>query len=705
MRVSLLLSAVSLLVSWPLFAADIEYPVTAKVDQRDTYHGTEVADPYRWLEQDVRNSDEVAAWVEQQNALTFGYLDGLPQRDAIQSRLTELWNYERFGVPIKRGDWFYYAHNNGLQNQSVVYRTKTLGEAAEVVLDPNNWSEDGTVALGGYAISDSGRYVAYSLQDGGTDWRIWRVRDTETGKDLEDELRWVKFSGVAWRQDEQGFYYSRYPEPKVGEEFQSLNKNMSVYYHKIGTPQFADTPVHARPDQPDWGFGTEVTSDGRWLVVTTWVGTDDRYRLEYLDLTAETADVKVIEDAFRAGFELIDGVGSELFFRTTLDAPMGRIVKIDLGSAEPTWQEVVSESDQVLQSVSRVGDALVLQYLEDAHSRVVAYNLAGEKQHEVALPGIGSASGFPGASTGSETHFSYSSLNRPSTIYRYDVNTGKSEAVMKPQVAFNPDDFVVKQVFYPSADGTKIPMFIAHKRGVELDGAHPTLLYGYGGFNISLRPGFSVTRLAWMDMGGIFAMANLRGGGEYGEAWHKAGTKLQKQNVFDDFIAAAEYLIDAGYTNASKLAIQGGSNGGLLVGATINQRPDLFAAALPAVGVMDMLRFHQFTAGRFWTDDYGSADNPEEFAALYAYSPYHNIRDGVAYPATLVTTADTDDRVVPGHSFKYIARLQEAHEGDAPVMIRIQTRAGHGAGKPTSMRIREYADLWAWLAHHLDMEI
>lgn len=684
----------------------LSYPETQTVDQKDDYHGTLVADPYRWLEDDVRESSEVANWVEAQNAVTFAYLDQLPARDSIEKRLTELWNFERFSVPTLRGDFYFYSHNNGLQNQNVVYRTHKLGNQAdaEVVLDPNSWSQDGTVALGGIELSPSGRYVAYGIQDGGTDWRVWHVKDMQTGKVMADELRWVKFSDIAWAADESGFYYSRYPEPDSGGEFQNLNKNMAVYFHRLGTSQTDDALVYARPDHPEWGFQAETTENGRYLIITTWLGTDDRYRLEYIDLTEAPQKVVTLEDKFEAGYTLIEAVGSQVYFLTTRGAPRTSVVKIDLsGNGPARWQEVIPEQDQVLDEASLVGGHLVLTYLQDAHARVAVHDLSGKHLRDVALPGLGSVAGFPNATTGTETHFSYSSLNRPTTVYRYDVKTGKTEPVLSPEVGFNPDDFTISQVFYPSRDGTRIPMFIAHKKGVKLDGNNPALLYGYGGFNISLTPYFSVTRLAWMDMGGVFAIANLRGGGEYGEDWHKAGTKLNKQNVFDDFIAAAEYLISKRYTRPEKLAVQGGSNGGLLVGAVINQRPDLFGAALPAVGVMDMLRFHLFTAGRFWVDDFGSAENPEEFKALYAYSPYHNIKDGTEYPATLVTTADTDDRVVPGHSFKYIARLQQAQKGKDPVLIRIQTRAGHGSGKPTSMIIREYADMWAFLVENLAM--
>ncbi|TXS90154.1 S9 family peptidase [Parahaliea aestuarii] len=687
-------------------ALALDYPKTQTVEQQDDYHGTVVQDPYRWLEQDVRESAEVAAWVEAQNKVTFGYLDDLPGRETIEQRLTALWDFERYSTPRRYGDFYFYSRNDGLQNQAVLYRSREPGVDPQVVLDPNGWSQDGTVALAEVSVSPDGRYVAYGIQDGGSDWRTWRVKDLGSGKVLDDELRWIKFSHASWAADGSGFYYSRYPEPAEGEQFQSLNTDMAVYFHRVGTAQDQDRQVYARPDHPDWGFNAEVSHSGRYLFINTWIGTDDRYRVEVIDLEDEAGRVTVLEDAFRADFSLIEVVDHTALFRSTLDAPRGRIVSYDLRQgAGGTWREVVPQQEPVLQGASLVGDKLVLDYLQDAHSKVSIHSLQGKTLREVALPGLGTVSGFASAPDDPVTYYSFSSLNRPATVYRYHVDSGKSEVALAPELAFNPDDFVVKQVFYSSADGTRVPMFIAHRKGLKLDGSNPTLLYGYGGFNISLTPTFSVTRLAWMDLGGVYAQANLRGGGEYGEAWHRAGTKLQKQNVFDDFIAAAEYLEAEKYTSPEHLGIYGGSNGGLLVGAVVNQRPDLFAAAIPAVGVMDMLRFQRFTAGRFWVDDYGSSDNPEEFKALYAYSPYHNIQKGGDYPAVLVTTADTDDRVVPGHSFKYIARLQDAQSGDEPVLIRIQTRAGHGAGKPTSMLIREYADMWAFMAAHLGLTI
>jgi len=676
----------------------LPYPETKQVKQVDDYHGTEVADPYRWLEDDVRESDEVAAWVEAQNKVTFGFLESIPERKAIEKRLTELWDFEKFGSFFKKGGRYYYFYNSGLQNQSVLYVMDSLDGEARVLIDPNTWSDDGTVALSGMSFSDDGRYMAYGIQDGGSDWRTWRVMEIEGKRVLEDELKWLKFTDTTWTKDGKGFFYSRYDEPKEGAEFQSLNLNQKVFYHRVGTSQADDVLVYSRPDHPDWGFSTEVTEDGRYLVITIWKGTDDKYRIVYKDLAEPYgAPVDLITD-FENEYSFIGNDGPVLFFQSDLDAPKRRIIAIDTRRpGRDAWKEIVPEAEDVLSGVSLVGNQFIAEYLKDARSQVKLFAMDGRFLTELELPGIGSAGGFGGKRTDTETFYSFSSFAVPPSIYRYDMITRKSTLLKRADVDFVPEDYMTEQVFYTSKDGTRVPMFLTYKKGIKRDGKNPTLLYGYGGFNISLTPRFSISRLAWMEMEGIYAQANLRGGGEYGEAWHKAGIKLEKQNVFDDFIAAAEWLIKEGYTSREKLAIQGGSNGGLLVGACMAQRPDLFGACLPAVGVMDMLRFHKFTAGRFWVDDYGSADDPEEFKALYAYSPYHNLKDGTAYPPTLITTADTDDRVVPGHSFKFAARLQEAHEGEAPVLIRIETRAGHGSGKPTSMIIEEIADQWAFL--------
>lgn len=679
-----------------------DYPQTAKVDQVDDYHGTQVADPYRWLENDVREDDKVEQWVASQNDVTFDYLKSIPERDEIEARLTELWNYEKFGIPFKQGGKYFFFKNDGLQNQSVLYVQDALDAEPKLVIDPNTWSDDGTVALADVEVSPDGKTAAYAVQDGGSDWRTIEFLNLETGEKLADKVEWMKFSGIEWAPDSSGVYYSRYPEPEEGAEFQSLNHNQAVYFHTVGTTQENDTLVYTRPDHPDWGYGAGVTDDGNFLVIIVWKGTDNRYQVAYKDLTQADSEVVMLIEGFDNDYTPIGSNGTQLLFRTDNNAPKGRIVAIDVTEPDRLI-ELVGETDNVLSSADIVGEHLVAEYLKDARSEVIVYGLDGTQIREVALPGIGSAGGFAGDAGDPETFYSFSSYNMPPTIYRYDVASGESSEFKTVSVDFDPSDYVVRQVFYTSKDGTRVPMFISHREGLELDGTNPTLLYGYGGFNISLTPSFSITRLAWMEMGGVYAVANLRGGGEYGEPWHKAGTKLNKQNVFDDFIAAGEYLVSERYTNAERLAVMGGSNGGLLVGAVVNQRPDLFGAALPAVGVMDMLRFHQFTAGRFWVDDYGSAENAEEFEALYAYSPYHNVKDGEEYPAVLVTTADTDDRVVPGHSFKYAARLQEAQAGSDPVLIRIETRAGHGAGKPTEKIIEEYADMWAFLADNLEM--
>ena len=686
--------------------SNLVYPETKTVDQVDDFHGTKVDDPYRWLEDDVRESKDVAAWVEAQNKITFAYLKNLPGRDAIEKRMTELWNYEKISAPSKEGGRYYFFRNDGLQNQNVLYMQDTLEDEPKILIDPNTWSADGTVALSGTEFSDDGKYAAYGIQDGGSDWRTWRIMEIESGKLLDDELKWIKFSGISWTPDSKGFYYSRYDEPAEGAAFQSLNLNQKVYYHTVGTAQSEDTLVYQRPDEPEWGFNAEVSEDGHYLVITVWKGTDDRYRVTIKDLRRPDSQPIDLIDNFEFEYTFIGNNGTRLLFQTNKDAPKRRIIEIDLDQpAVDHWTEIVPETENTLTSATIVNSSIIGQYLKDAKTQVRVYGLNGKFISVVKFPGIGAASGFEGKMDHTETFYSFSSFATPPSTYRYDMSTGESTLLRQAKVAFNPDDYETKQIFYESKDGTKVPMFICHKKGLVLDGNNPTLLYGYGGFNISLTPGFSVSRLTWMELGGVFAMPNLRGGGEYGEPWHKAGTRLQKQNVFDDFIAAAEWLISNKYTSSKKLAIQGGSNGGLLVGACMTQRPDLYAACLPAVGVMDMLRFHQFTAGRFWTDDYGCADNPEEFKALKAYSPYHNLQGGVQYPATLVTTADTDDRVVPGHSFKFAAQLQASQSGTAPTLIRIETRAGHGSGKPTAKIIEEAADQWAFLAKNLGMTI
>lgn len=684
----------------------MEYPTTKRVDQVDEFFGTKVADPFRWLEDDVRNSDDVKVWVEAQNKLTFSIIEQLPHRQAIEDRLTQLWDYEKYGVPFKRGDKYFYFKNNGLQNQSVLYKLDSLDAPPELLVDPNKWSEDGTDALGGMVFSDDGKLMAYGVQKAGSDWRTWHVLEVESGKKLSDELRWIKFGGVSWTSDSKGFYYSRYDEPQAEEKFQGLNLGQKVYYHTIGDEQSEDKLIHENPENPTWGFLPEVSEDGKYLVITVWQGTDDRYRVLYRELDDPKAKLKVLIDKLENEYSFLGNQGSQFYFKSDYKAPKKCVLVIDVSAPDKqNWDVIVPETDNSMESAGIVGDSLILRYLEDAKTQVKLFDLAGKFVREVEFPGIGSASGFGGRRDHTETFYSFSSFNRPPSIYRYDLESGKSELIREAKVDFDPAAYEVKQVFYNSKDGTRVPMFISHKKGLELNGKNPTLLYAYGGFNVSLTPGFSITRLQWMEMGGVFAMPNLRGGGEYGKQWHKAGTKTKKQNVFDDFIAAAEYLIAEKYTSSDTLGIQGGSNGGLLVGACMTQRPDLYGACLPAVGVMDMLRFHKFTAGRFWVDDYGSAESTiEEFQSLHAYSPYHNLVDGTEYPPTMVTTADTDDRVVPGHSFKFAARLQEAHAGSNPVLIRIETKAGHGAGKPTSKIIEEYADQWAFLVKYLGLK-
>lgn len=682
----------------------IAYPETRTVDQVDQFFGVDVRDPYRWLEADVREDDEVAAWVEAQNEVSFGYLKSLDHRDEIEDRLSTLWDFEKFTLPTKRGDRYFFRRNDGLQNQFVLFVQDGEGEPRQL-LDPNGWSEDGATALSDYEPSPDGSLVAYQVQDGGSDWRTVKVVNADTGEVLPDTIEWVKFSGVSWAKDGSGFFYSRYPEPEEGEEFQSLNHDQAVYFHRIGDDQASDRQVYARPENPEHGFAAEVSSDGATLVVTVWKGTDERFEVVLIDLeNPEAAPVDLVT-GFENDFTYVATAEGRHFFFTDKDASRGRIVSAPVDADTGVeWTEVVPESENVVSGVNVVGGRLFVIYMEDVKSAVRMFGLDGAALGEVALPGVGTASGFGGEPSDTETFFSFESFNQPDTLYRFNVETGEQKIFKQPDAPINPDDYTVRQVFYPSKDGTEIPMFIAHRKDLDLSNGAPTLLYAYGGFNVSQRPVFSVTRLAWMEMGGVYALANLRGGGEYGKAWHDAGRLLNKQNVFDDFIAAGEYLIGEGVTSNDQLAIFGGSNGGLLVGAVVNQRPDLFAAAIPAVGVMDMLRFHKFTAGRFWTDDYGNPDEEEHFANIYAYSPYHNIRDGKDYPAILVTTADTDDRVVPGHSFKYAAALQAADIGDEPHLIRIETRAGHGSGKPTDKIIEEYADMWAFLARHTGME-
>ncbi len=673
-----------------------QYPESRTVDHVDVYHGVEVKDPYRWLED--LDSEETRAWVEAQNRLTFGYLEKLPNREELRARLEELWDYEKFGTPRKWGERYFFSHNSGLQAQSVIFRLDTLdGEPVEV-LDPNQLSEDGTVALTSYRISPDGRLMAYGLAEGGSDWQEWKVLDVDANEDLADHIKWVKFSRAEWATDSSGFYYSRYEEPDEEEKLAGTNYGQRIYFHRLGEPQEMDSLIYERPDHVDWLLTGEVTDDGHYLIITVRAGSSSENAVFFKDLRNRESQVVELLNQFDARYEFVGSTESKLWFKTDLETPRSRIVEIDLEKpSRDEWKTLVSESNEALEAVSVLNNQFVCTYLRDAVAQVRIFSLDGELVGELELPGLGRVEGLSGRPDDQETFYSFSSFARPSTIFHYDLKTNESTVFRQPNLKFDPEDYETKQVFYFSKDGTQVPMFVTYRKGIQLNGQNPTILYGYGGFNIAQKPRFSLTNLVWMERGGVYALANIRGGSEYGEEWHQAGMKLNKQNVFDDFIAAAEWLIEANYTSTPYLAIEGGSNGGLLVGACLNQRPDLFGAAVAHVGVMDMLRFDQFTIGWAWVSDYGSPENPEEFKALAAYSPYHNIGSHTEYPATLVTTADHDDRVVPAHSFKYVAALQKAQAGPDPILIRIGTRAGHGAGKPTSKRIDEAADKLAFL--------
>ncbi|HKV71522.1 MAG TPA: prolyl oligopeptidase family serine peptidase [Gemmatimonadales bacterium] len=672
------------------------YPPTRKSSQVDDYHGTQVPDPYRWLE-DV-DAPETRAWVEAQNALTFAFLEGIPQREAIHRRLTELWSYERIGVPShKAGRWFYF-RNDGLQNQPVLYRTDGTPDAPPtVLLDPNLLSTDGTTALGVTAVSEDGRLLAYSVSESGSDWNVIRVKHVTTGADLPEELRWVKFSSIAWRHDGAGFYYSRYPAPAAdADPLLDVSKHHKLYYHRIGSSQDQDQLVWERPDQPDWGVAAEVSEDGRYLVLSIWLGTDRRNRLYYVDLEHPGTVVPWL-DAFDAAWAFIGNDGPVFYLVTDRNAPRRSVVKIDTRDPGRTPAVIIPEQEDALESVHLSGDVLVAGYLHHAHSRLRRFRLSGQELDPIELPTLGSVAELSGERRSPTLFFAFTSFLTPTAILSHDVESGATRVWRTPAVKFDPGRYESRQVFVRSRDGTELPMFLTSRRSLPADGNAPVYLYGYGGFGVNMTPAFSAGIIAWLEQGGVFAMPVLRGGNEYGEAWHEAAMFERKQNVFDDFFASAEWLIDQRITRPERLAIGGGSNGGLLVGAAMTQRPELFGAALPAVGVMDMLRFHKFTIGWAWVPEYGSADDPAQFPFLRAYSPLHNVRPGVRYPATLVTTADHDDRVVPGHSFKFAAALQSAQAGPAPVLIRIETKAGHGAGKPVARMIDEQADRWAFL--------
>ena len=700
-------SALTLAVATPLAAQEVplpEYPETRTGEVVETLHGTEVADPYRWLEADVRNDAEVAAWVEAQSQFTDTYLKQLPGNAWFAERIGELLDYERFGIPQKAGEYYFYTRNSGLQNQSPLYVRQGLEAEPRLLIDPNAWAQDGATALAGWEPSEDGKRLAYAVQDGGTDWRIIRVLDVDTGEQLEDEIRWAKFTGISWLGNE-GFFYSRFPEPEEGQDFQALNYNQAVYYHELGTPQSEDRMVFSTPEHPERGHGLGVSDDGRWGFVISSLGTDAKYEVHVIDLEDDSGEwtARPLVTGFENAWNPIDVIGTKAYFVTNKDAQRYRIVTTDLSAATPEWTTIVPESEQPIDGASIVGDKLIVTYLKDATTRAAVYDLEGNPLDDLALGELGTAGGFGGKAGDPETFYTFTSFNQPGAIYRLNVDTGEKTTFAAPELTFDPAQFVTEQKVYTSKDGTRVPMFIVRRKDVT--GPAPTLLYGYGGFDISLTPGFSAARMAWLEAGGAFAMANIRGGGEYGKAWHDGGRLDNKQNVFDDFIAAGEYLKANGYTTPDGLAIQGGSNGGLLVGAVVNQRPDLIDAANAAVGVMDMLRFDRWTAGRYWVDDYGRPSDAEDFKVLRAYSPYHNIQGGVDYPAMLVTTADTDDRVVPGHSFKYAAALQAADAGDKPHLIRIETRAGHGSGKPTDKAIEEGADVLGFLAHWTGLDV
>ena len=678
----------------------LTYPETKKVDTVDTYFGTEVPDPYRWLEDD--RSADTEDWVKEENKVTFGYLDKIPYREEIKKKLEDIWNYEKIGAPNKEGDYTYFSKNNGLQNQYVIYRYKTGKDAstAEVFLDPNTFSKDGTVSLGGLSFSKSGKLAAYSISEGGSDWRKILVLNAETKKVVEDTLVDIKFSGMSWKGDD-GFYYSSYDKPK-GSELSAKTDQHKVFYHKLGTQQKNDILIYGgtAAEKHRYIYGS-VTEDDRYLILSPRTSTSGN-KLMIKDLTKPNSQFITILDSTDTDSYIIDNVGSKLFIVTNKNAPNKKIVTVDASNPQPeNWKDFIPETEHVL-SPSTGGGYFFAEYMVDAVSQIKQYDYNGKLIREVDLPGLGSVGGFGTKKEEKELYYSFTNYVTPGSIYKYNIKEGTSELFRKPEIKFNPEDYESKQVFYTSKDGTKVPMIITYKKGIELNGKNPTMLYGYGGFDISLTPSFSITNAIWMEMGGVYAVPNLRGGGEYGKEWHDAGTKLKKQNVFDDFIAAAEYLIDNKYTSKDYLAIRGGSNGGLLVGATMTQRPDLMKVALPAVGVMDMLRYHTFTAGAGWAYDYGTAeDNKEMFEYLKGYSPVHNVRSGVKYPATLVTTGDHDDRVVPAHSFKFAAELQEKQSGNAPVLIRIETDAGHGAGTPVSKTIEQYADLFSFTLYNM----
>jgi len=677
----------------------VTYPETAKVDTVTDYFGTRIADPFRWLENDA--SAETEAWVLAENAVTDAYLAQIPYREKVRERLEQIWDYPKFGVPFQEGNYFFYFKNDGLQNQSVLYIKNGIDGEPEVLLDPNAFSEDGTIALAGLSVSHDAKYLAYSLATSGSDWNEIHVLKIEGRTELPDVLNWVKFSGMSW--EKEGFYYSRYDEPVKGLEYSNKNEFHKVFYHKLGTLQAEDILIFQDPDYPQRNYGASVTEDEHFLILYQSESTSGN-ALYCKDLTRKGAKFVPLVTDFENDYTVVDNFGDQLLVLTNCKAPKKMLVLMDPKNPKPeNWKVVIPEQEDVLESVTLAGDRIVAEYMHKAASVALLFDYEGNRTGEIELPTVGTLAGFNGKKGENIAFYGFTSFTFPTTIYKYAVASGQSEVYIRPEIDFDPDTYEVKQVEYPSKDGTLITMFIVYRKGLQLNGRNPTLLYGYGGFNISLTPGFSVTRLVFLEQGGVYAVPNLRGGGEYGEEWHKAGTLERKQNVFDDFIAAAEYLISEKYTSSDKLAIMGGSNGGLLVGACMTQRPELFKVAIPQVGVLDMLRYHLFTIGWAWATDYGTSETEEGFNYLIRYSPLHNIKNGVSYPATFATTADHDDRVVPAHSFKFMARLQEANTGPNPVLIRIETKAGHGGGKPTSKIIEEYADTWSFMFWNLGM--
>lgn len=679
------------------------YPPAHRTDHVDTYHGTSVADPYRWLEE--TSSDERTDWITGQVTLANDYLRSLPTKKEIRARLKELWNYPKFSLPFKEGGKFFWFKNDGLQNQSILYTSDKCYDEPRMLLDPNLLSKDGTTALTDVSVSEDGKLLAYGYSEGGSDWVSIKVLDIENGELLNDHIQWAKFTSINWDRENRGFFYSRFEKPQDGQALQAANTNHKVFYHKIGTDQSEDTLIYANPEHPDWLFHTSVTDDGRYLYISVADGCKEENGVFVQDLDNPQSPVVELLNAFDGSYHLAGNIDTRFYFVTSNDANRKRVISIDLNHPEKeNWETIIPESEHNLESATIIGGKLVAKYLQDAHTDVKVFSLDGTFVRDVELPGIGSAGGFGGKQSDTETYYTFSSFTTAPTAYRYQLDTGETEVVRRSEVQFNPEDYETKQIFFTSKDGTQIPMFISHKKGIELDGENRVLLYGYGGFNVSITPSFSVSNLVWMERGGISCVVNLRGGGEYGKEWHEAGMKLNKQNVFDDFISAGEWLIEEGYTKPSKLGMMGGSNGGLLVGACLNQAPELFGAAIPKVGVMDMLRFDQFTIGKAWTTDYGSPQNPEEFQVLHSYSPYHNIDPSKNYPAVMVTTSDHDDRVVPLHSYKYAAELQHAKGefDEKPAIIRIATNTGHGAGRSTSELLNELSDQWAFLEKHLN---